>query len=201
MYKAIFEIAYKISMKLEGYYSNSLNDKGGETVNGISRVYFPEWAGWEIVDELKSKFKITDIPYQIKKSEVIQELTAAFYKNEFWDKSNCGSMPQIVANEVFDTGINQGRKTAIIYLQKSLNLLNRDEKDYKDIDPDGSMGNNTKLSLDLYFKTQHYASRNFEQLQKCLLRWLNFYQLKRIENLAIREPSQEKWIMGWTYRC
>ena len=67
MYKAIFEIAYKISMKLEGYYSNSLNDKGGETVNGISRVYFPEWAGWKIVDELKSKFKITDIPYQIKK--------------------------------------------------------------------------------------------------------------------------------------
>ena len=40
-----------IVFKAEGFYSNDIDDSGGETLYGIARNKNPKWLGWKIVDE------------------------------------------------------------------------------------------------------------------------------------------------------
>ncbi len=50
---ALFEPAYRIVRKHEGYYLNDPADTGGETYAGIARNLWPNWPGWSIVDDFK----------------------------------------------------------------------------------------------------------------------------------------------------
>ena len=50
---ANFQQAFQHTAAAEGGYSNNPKDKGGETYRGIARKYWPDWAGWIIVDEYK----------------------------------------------------------------------------------------------------------------------------------------------------
>lgn len=60
--------------KLEEFYSNDKNDKGGETFLGISRVYNPNWDGWADVDK-KDYVSAT-------------ESAKLFYWSNFYEKYN-----------------------------------------------------------------------------------------------------------------
>ena len=56
---ASFKAQYNELIKREGNYHSGVIggkvDKGGETYRGIARKYNPDWAGWKIIDSLKSK--------------------------------------------------------------------------------------------------------------------------------------------------
>lgn len=45
----------------EGGYANVLGDKGGETYMGISRVYWPSWPGWPVIDDWRAE-RINALP-------------------------------------------------------------------------------------------------------------------------------------------
>lgn len=58
-----------------------------------------------------------------------------------WARLRCASMPtQELANIIFDTAIICGETTAVIYLQRALNALNRQGKLWPDIEVDGKLG-------------------------------------------------------------
>ncbi len=46
-----FDIAVDQTLDHEGTWSNDPNDTGRETVFGVSRGNFSNWAGWKIVDQ------------------------------------------------------------------------------------------------------------------------------------------------------
>jgi len=74
---ASFDLYYPKLIAHEGGYVNDSDDRGGETYRGISRKNFPNWEGWDEIDELKP----------IKKGVVFQSLEAlvkAFYLSTFW---------------------------------------------------------------------------------------------------------------------
>ncbi|MGV8094526.1 MAG: glycoside hydrolase family 108 protein [Mangrovibacterium sp.] len=196
---ADFLLAYKKTSSNEGGYSNDPDDRGKETVFGISRANFPNWAGWKIVDQLKAQNPAGFVSLILANAD-LKILVANFYRQEFWDKLNCSKMPQEIADEVYDTSVNQGLIPAGKYLQAALNILNRNQQDYLDLKIDGDIGEKTIKTLNDYFSTSRFPSRNAEKLTVWLLRWMNYFQLKKYEAIVISDSSQEKWIPGWTER-
>ena len=195
-----FEIAYNITLGHEGVYSNDADDKGGETYKGIARRHWPLWEGWKIIDIYTTKYSGSELNRQLAGNDGLQGMVKEFYYQNFWLPLGGDSFHQEIANEIFDTGVNQGKYAAATYLQLSLNKLNRNQKDFKDLHVDGQIGYNSKAAYEAYMSTERFASRNSEKLIKWLLKWMNFYQLKKYESITTKNSVQEKFIPGWTER-
>lgn len=189
---ANFKIAYPITMKHEGGYSKNPKDVGGETYKGISRVYNPGWEGWPIVDEAKTtgrSFPDCLADYD----ELNDSMVPMFYKEKYWDVF-LGDIinQQLIANELFDTGVNMGPQRAVLFLQKSLNLLIY-KKGIVTTEPlveDGLFGNKTFTALDTMKPEYVRALYNLMNLMQG-----NHY-LKYIE----KDRRQSTFLMGWLNR-
>jgi lysozyme family protein len=190
---ADFEIAFDETMQFEGGYANDPDDKGGETYRGVARKFHGTWPGWKIVDRIKSESP-ADLNAALERNEELQGLVKAFYRETFW-KAIAGDKlgDQHLANELFDTGVNQGAATAIKYLQESLNLLNRNQKNYADIAVDGTMGEQTLETLEKFLKLEEGRS-------DAILKLLNLFQGMRYIERARTDPTQRKFIRGWLTR-
>lgn len=186
---ANFFEAYNITLKHEGGYGNDPDDVGGETYRGIARRYNPSWPGWATIDELKTKSGFPGTAYN---DHMLDVMVKEFYKSLYWDINlldHCSS--QSVANEMFDTGVNMGTHRAGKFLQKALNLLNKNGRLYSDITEDGKVGRNTLKALNACL-----AYRGDEYLYKLL----NILQGNHYINYMTKSPTQEKYAYGWLKR-
>ena len=95
------------------------------------------------------------------------------------------------AAELFDTGVNMGTATATGFLQRALNALNREARDYPDIAPDGAIGPRTLSALDGLLAARGKSG------ETVLLRAMEALQGERYIALAERRPSQEAFLYGW----
>lgn len=187
---ANFDLSYKKVKKLEGGYANDPDDTGGETYKGISRKNFPGWAGWQYVDTIKGSDKNrATIDTLLENQPALQELVLAFYKKEFWDTLNLDHFQdQDIADEVFDTGVNMGTYIAAVFLQKALNVLNRNQLDYADLPITGKVGALTTEAVNL-------QNRPGE-----VLKVLNCMQGARYIEICLANPKQEKFLRSWLNR-
>jgi len=182
---ADFNIAYNITKEFEGGYSNDPDDAGGETYKGVARKFNPTWDGWIIIDNT------TNID-TLKNNKDLQENVEVFYKAMYWDKFQGDLIPnQEIANELFDNAVNMGVNRSVTFLQKSLNVLNRNQKNYNDIIEDGIFGNNTLKTLHKYL---NYDKPNL------ILKVMNILQGAHYINYMKKSPSQEKYARGWLSR-
>ncbi len=171
----------------EGAYANNPNDRGQETYFGISRRSFPQWIGWKTIDGLRTE---PGFPKTLGNVVVLTEQVKDLYKQEFWDKIHGDEIKsQDIANEIFDTAVNMGCDVAIRFAQHALNLLNRNQKNYSDLNADGVFG---KLSLN--------TLNNFDE-ELILLRALNALQANKYITLCDRDSSQEVFFRGWLKRA
>jgi len=140
--------------KHEGRYSNIKVDPGGETYRGISRVYWPNWPGWEV---LSHEVELCN-PSAVRH---LDRLVMEFYRAQFWDRFQGDAVSDIseeVAIEVFECGVNLGIHRAVSFLQEALNLLNRNERDYPDILVDGKLGPVTLDTLSTHTKVNRKST-------------------------------------------
>ncbi len=183
---ADFQIAYNLTMNIEGGYANKPNDHGGETYAGISRVNFPLWTGWQIIDSLKG----AGFPANLKGNQPLSDKIRAFYKQEFWDVMRMDEISQqFIATEMFDMSVNCGVKTAVMFLQRSLNILNNKGTKYPDIATDGVVG-------PAVVKTMNNHPNPINVL-KCLVA----LQGARYILLGEHNPTQEEFMNGWINRA
>lgn len=184
---ANFDIAYNITSQIESGYSNISSDKGGETYCGISRINNPGFVGWSIIDQ-RNKIK------QLQRGEFIcdnrlDKLVKEFYKQNYWNKNRLGDIiNQDIANEIYDIGVNMGTGFAAYVLQDSLNLLNRNQRDYPDIKEDMLIGN---ITLGLV--------NNFNNIS-AILKTINGLRFIKYEKICKSDPTQEENFIGWLTR-
>lgn len=95
-----FQQALKRTKYNEGEYVNHPNDNGGETNYGISSRAYPN--------------------ENIKK--MTPERASAIFYRDYWIGPKINKLPNSLAGIVFDDGVVQGQPTAIINLQKALNV-------------------------------------------------------------------------------
>lgn len=188
---ANFTEAYRLTSAHEGGYVNDRVVRGGETYRGISRIHHPNWQGWRVIDAAKSE---ANFPGSLKSDRSLQTSVKKFYRQRYWDPFRGDDIPdQEVANELYDTGVNMGLRRAVRFLQHGLNLLNRDEKDYRDLVVDGWFGERTLATLLTHLEQEENADP--------LLKLLNIQQGARYAAIMEADSSQERFARGWLKRA
>ena len=176
---AEFSVAFEKTMSTE--WVKDPADPGQETFCGISRRYHPNWAGWKVID------KIDDTP-TLKNSELLDQVEA-FYEDNFWTPIGCHLITdQQIANEMFDTAVNLGKHAAVLFLQQSINKLDRNSKSYANIAEDGGMGPQTLNALGQLLQAGD---------RKVLWKMMNVLQGYQYFLSMNKSPRLERFARGW----
>jgi lysozyme family protein len=123
-----------------------------------------------------------------------RDTAADIYRRIYWHSpafDRVAARAPHIAAELFDTGVNMGTATAIGFLQRALNALNRSARDYPDIMVDCAIGPATLHALDGLLKARG------PRAETVLLRAIEALQGERYIALAERRPSQEAFLYGW----
>jgi lysozyme family protein len=99
-----FDDAFDALLGVEGGYSNSPSDPGGETMWGITRrVALREG-------------------YSGDMHLLPRETAKAIYRRRYWDAVMADRLPEAVRYTVFDAAVNSGPPQAITWLQRALDV-------------------------------------------------------------------------------
>lgn len=160
---ADFTQAFERMIRNEGGYvlHTVKGDRGGMTYSGIARKSWPNWTGWNALDNGESP---------------PAEMVRRFYHAYFWRPvQGNGIISQRVAQTLFDFGVNAGVKTATILAQTVAGST-----------PDGIMGEKTLSAINAMDEDKFVMAYTLAKLaryaqivtrdrgqQKFLLGWLN----------------------------
>lgn len=175
--------------RLEAGYVNNPKDRGGETNHGITYALANEPKNLAI---LKSRFN-----WDGKMVNLTKEMAYYLYDNEFWVKLYLDRIFQhypLVADKIFEMGINTGRGKVATSLQRILNAANRNERDFKDLKVDGSIGPATYEALKGFVRKR--GNRGELQLLMGLTSCQGYHYLEITEN----RPDNEEFFVGWLER-
>lgn len=163
-------------IRREGGYVDHPSDKGGPTNWGITQAV-ARASGWQGT--------MRDLPLAVAKD---------IYRRQYWSDPNFDAVNRLspaIAEELFDTGVNMGPKVAAVWLQRWLNGLNRDGRDYRDLVVDGAIGAMTLACLQAFLRLRGKLG------EVALLRGLNSSQGHRYLELAEGRPANEDFLFGW----
>lgn len=99
---------------------------------------------------------------------------------------------QRIATKVYDTGVNMGTGTAVMWFQRVLNLFNHRGKDYPDIAVDGAAGPKSAGAL-----TAFLSKRPQPEGTIVFLTAFTALQDADYVTLAERQETNEDFIYGW----
>ncbi len=160
----------------EGGYVDHPADRGGPTRFGITQAVARAegYAG-----------PIRELP---------RAAAATFYRRRYWQApafDRVASRAPALAAELFDTGVNMGPAVAATFLQRVLNALNREQRDWADVAADGAIGAKTLYALDTLLATRGPAA------EAVLVKAINALQGERYLRLAETRPASEAFLYGW----
>lgn len=160
----------------EGGYANHPDDKGGETMWGITK--------W-VARQNGYLASMRDMPREVAKE---------IYRQQYAVKPGfdvvAAEYPRVGA-ELFDSGVNLGPKWPAIWLQMCLNAFNNQARFYPDIDEDGDIGPATMNAL------RSFKRKRGSEGEVVLLKALNCLQGARYVDLARGRSRNESFIYGW----
>lgn len=176
---AVFERAWAKLLGVEGGFVDDPNDSGGKTRFGITEAV------------------ARDDGYAGPMRELPLERAQSIAKRKYWDVlrlDDVAMLDERLAHELLDTAYSMGPPTAAVFLQRSLNVLNRshrDPADYPEVKVDGRLGNFTLAALTAFIRFR--GPRGV----LVLLRALNCLQGERYIDLAERRTKDEAFLYGW----
>lgn len=159
----------------EGGYSNHPDDKGGATRWGITQAV------------ARKNGYVGDM------RKLPREKAVAIYRDIYWTNPGLEQIAQFapdLAAELFDTAVNMGTRTAIRFLQRSLNALQRgDQKTLLLLD--GVIGPRSLTALQKYLKKRGVKG------ERVLTRAVDSLQGARYIRLAEKRPANRTFLFGW----
>lgn len=170
-----FEKMIQEVLGVEGGWSDHPSDRGGKTMYGITEA---------VARSYGYTGSMRDLPL---------DTALSIYRSRYWNPLNLDKVVKIrrsIAHELLDTGINQGVGRAAEYLQRSLNALNRQQKDYADIIVDGDIGPATINALKAFLDFRGYKG------EVVLLRALNALQGAFYIGIADGRKNED-FLFGW----
>ncbi|ANZ48184.1 endolysin [Erwinia phage vB_EamM_Asesino] len=161
---------------IEAGYVNNPNDLGGETNHGITIATAREFG------------------YKGNMRDLTVEQALDIYDRGWWQRMRLDqilAMNVMLADRLFDFGINAGRANAIKSLQRILNVLNRQGKLYSDIDADGGIGQLTLTALAGFIK-----ARGADGLNRLMFA-LTCHQVSYYTEISEKRVQNEEFTYGW----
>lgn len=160
----------------EGGYSDHPADRGGPTNWGITQAVAKSHG------------------YSGSMRDFSRARAKEIYRDKYWHApgyANVAAIAPNIAAELFDTGVNMGTSIASNFLQRALNALNRNQKDFPDLRVDRTIGPKTLDALRQYLKIRGQKGADI------LLKALNALQGERYISLAESRSANEAFLYGW----
>lgn len=160
----------------EGGFVDNAKDRGGATCWGITEAVARKWG---------YSGTMRDLPRDLATKIYFEDYVAApgFYR--------IAAINLAVAEELVDSGVNCGPGRPGPWLQRILNLLNREARLFPDLAVDGKLGPATQLALQVYLKQRGAVG------EKVLLRCLNSLQAVYYMEITERRAANEEFFFGW----
>ncbi len=195
---AVFSLADRFRIKVEGVFSNESTDRGGRTVFGLCERDFKDCIGiWKGVDahEAAAGGDLAVLKARLKADLGLQGQVSQVFKRVFWDPFNLDELEdQFLAEEIYEQATNMSGRTSAQNLQEGLNLCNMKlianevVQLWPDLSTDGLVGPATHEAL----KACAAAGR-----LKALMDVINTLQGEDYINIARRNPKQRVYVPGW----
>ncbi|WP_333883895.1 glycoside hydrolase family 108 protein [Sphingobium yanoikuyae] len=163
----------------EGGYVNDPRDRGGETNFGLT-IATARANG-----------------YTGPMKDLTRDFARGVYNKQYVEAPGFDKIAAIspsIGAELVDTGVNMGPKVAAQFLQRALNGLNNQGKDYADLLVDGSAGQKTRDALAAFLKKRGAEG------ERRLLALLNALQGERYLSLSEGRSANEAFLFGWLAR-
>ncbi len=179
-----FKRACEKTLRIEGGYTDNPNDRGGPHNLGVTLTTLDRWFQ-----------KVNDRPANINDLKALTVAEAeTLYFDLYWSDRHlpCQAIAEWwepMGHEVFDTAVNSGPEQSAIFLQRTLNLLNRNEKVFDDLKVDAWAGLATLEAMEAMDKLPRGRER--------LMLGINVEQGAFLRDLAMRDPRQEEFYGGW----
>jgi len=160
----------------EGGFVDHPTDKGGPTRWGISQAVARRHG------------------YMGQMENLPRSVAALIYQKQYWRApafDQVAKIAPILAAELFDTGVNMGAGTAIGFLQRALNALNRNGADYPDIAVDRTIGPDSLRALEAFL------AKRGPLAEGVLTKAIDALQGAHYVRLAEARPAQEAFLYGW----
>ena len=116
------------------------------------------------------------------------------YRALYWETPRLNAVANRapgLAAELFDTGVNMGPEAAAGFLQRALNALNREGRDYSDLSIDRRIGPATLTALDAFLAVRGAKG------EAVLIKAVEALQGERYIALAESRPANEAFVYGW----
>lgn len=171
-----FDASFHDTIIVEGGYSDNAFDSGGATRYGIT----------EAVARANG--------YTGDMRALPLETARAIYKAQYWDLLRLDAVDAVspvISGKMFDIAVNGGIATAGKFLQRALNVLNREQADFRDVVVDGLVGPGT-----IYALTRFKAVRG-DAGMAVLFKMLNAQGGVRYIEIAEAIPKDESFEFGW----
>ena len=158
---------------IEGGYVHDPSDSGGETNHGIT--------------------KQTALSYGYKGDMKNLSIDKAFniYDDLFWKKHKCDDLIEFsekLAHKVFDMSVNIKFGESGKILQRTLNVLNNEEKLYSNIEMDGIIGSKSIETVKICLKLRD---------EEIILKMMNGLHCVYYIELAEKRTKDQKFVYGW----
>jgi len=169
-------------IKREGGYVLHPSDRGGPTNWGITARALGEWRGLG----------------RVASAEEVNDLTVAEAGTIYMDRyvyrpgfDAIAALSDTVGDEVIDSGVNFGPSVPSVWLQRWLNGLNRQGRDYPDLVVDGRVGPASVAALRAFVNVRGAPG------ERVLVTALNCSQGARYLELAEARAANEDFLFGW----
>ncbi|WP_283393184.1 glycoside hydrolase family 108 protein [Photobacterium phosphoreum] len=163
-------------LRKEGGYVDDPADAGGATNRGISLRY-AKGVGLDLDgdgDTDKDDIRLVTV-----------EDAKRLYREDFYTGPRIDTLPVAIQPVLFDYAVNSGPPRALMAMQRVLNLA-----DFP-CDVDGVIGPQTRKQADV-------AS---EAMGGYLVNAICDYRQRFYDRIVERNPSQQRFLKGWTRRC
>ena len=172
---ADFKLAYDKVLKNEGGYVNDPDDPGGETYKGVARKIHSKWDGWQIIDLLKQN---TNFPKTLDNNQELQDKIELFYQVNYWDKLKADDInSQLVADSIFDFGVNAGTGTSARLAQLVV-----------EAGADGVIGKESISKINAFDEGYFLAAFTVAKIGRYIA-------------IIKKRPTSKKYLYGWVRRA
>jgi lysozyme family protein len=172
----VFRRAIEAVIGREGRYSDHPADRGGATTWGITEAV-ARAEGWTGA-----------------MADLSRETAIGIYRSRYWRAPGLDRIAALdiaLAERLLDLGINMGPPTGIRFLQRALNVLNRQQAAFADIAVDGAFGPATEAALASFLRGRGADGA------RVLRGMIIAQQAVRYIEIAERDPNQEEFEFGW----
>lgn len=166
-------------LEKEGGYVNNPNDKGGPT-------------NWGITQAVANAHGYTGDMRNLTRAQALDIYEADYWYGPRFDQ--VAALSPDIAAELCDTGVNMGPAVAAKFLQRSLNVMNNEQKLYPDLVADGQIGPRTISTL------KQYLTSRGSKAEEVMLKALNSLQGARYIELSELRQANEAFTFGWFER-